>query len=114
MHYYGYYDEQETESQLPREFRPITAWGYLGYELLFLLPVIGFLFVIIFSISGSHVNRRGFARYHLLLYILAFAAEIVLFSVFLFKNGGDLQAVLDLFKPYYTPIVDQAKDLIAK
>ena len=30
-----------TEDNLPEKFKPISAWGYLGYNLLFSIPLIG-------------------------------------------------------------------------
>ncbi|MBR0081359.1 MAG: hypothetical protein IJP98_01315 [Clostridia bacterium] len=50
------------EMNLPEKYRPLSPWGYFGYTILFSIPVIGFIFLIIFSISGSNINRRNFAR----------------------------------------------------
>ncbi len=47
-----------TDSQL----QPISAWGYFGYTLLFSIPIIGFIFLIVFSVSDDNINRRNFAR----------------------------------------------------
>lgn len=46
----------------PEQFRPLTAWAYVGYSILFAIPVIGWLFLIIFTFSGKNINRRSFAR----------------------------------------------------
>ena len=46
----------------PKEFKPISAWGYVGYTILFAIPVIGFILMIIFSFSKKNINRRNFAR----------------------------------------------------
>ena len=46
---------------LPKEVRPISSWGYVGYTILYSIPVIGLLFLIIFSFSHNK-NRRNFAR----------------------------------------------------
>lgn len=43
-------------------YRPINAWGYLGLSILFAIPVIGLVFLIIFSLNGSNVHRRSYAR----------------------------------------------------
>ena len=60
-----------------RRNRPITGWGYVGYSLLFAIPVVGFLLLIIFSFDSSHLNRRGYARSYwcwLLIFVLLLAA----------------------------------------
>ena len=47
---------------VPAEYRPISAWGYFGYSLLFAIPLVGFICLIIFSFDNSNINRRNYAR----------------------------------------------------
>lgn len=47
---------------LPNEYRPLSAWAYFGYNLLFSIPLIGFILLIIFSFDSSNINRRNYAR----------------------------------------------------
>ena len=47
---------------VPLEYRPISAWGYFGYSLLFAIPLVGFICLIIFSFDNSNINRRNYAR----------------------------------------------------
>ena len=54
--------QEITRETLPEKFRPLTAWGYFGYSLLFSIPIVGFIFLIVFSCSGKNINRRSFAR----------------------------------------------------
>ena len=51
-----------TENDLPEQYRPMGAWAYFGLQILFSIPVIGFIFLIIFSCSSGNINRRNFAR----------------------------------------------------
>ena len=46
----------------PEQFRPLGAWEYFGYSLLYSIPLIGFIMVIIFSFYDSNINRRNFSR----------------------------------------------------
>ena len=46
----------------PEEFRPITAWGYVGYTLLFIVPVIGLACLLVFTFSSKNIPRRCYAR----------------------------------------------------
>ena len=39
-------DNQENISD---EYQPISMWGYLGYEILFAIPLIGFILLLVFS-----------------------------------------------------------------
>ena len=47
---------------IPAEYTPVSPWGYFGLQLLFSIPVVGLVFLIIFSFNGSNLNRRNFAR----------------------------------------------------
>lgn len=46
----------------PEEFRPVTAWGYVGYTLLYLIPFVGWIFLLVFTFSRKSIPRRCFAR----------------------------------------------------
>lgn len=44
-------------------YKPITMWGYFGYEILFSIPCVGLIFLIVFSLGGTkNINLRNFAR----------------------------------------------------
>ena len=49
-----YYGEVET--------RPISPWGYVGYSILYSIPVIGFIIWLVHVFSYANVNRRNYAR----------------------------------------------------
>ena len=40
----------------------LGPWGYFGLKILFSIPLVGFILLIVFSLDGSHLNRRNFAR----------------------------------------------------
>ena len=46
----------------PEQFRPLNAWEYFGYAILYMVPVIGWIFLLIFTFSTSNYNRRSFTR----------------------------------------------------
>ena len=51
-------------------YKPLTAWNYFWLEVLFAVPVVGFIFLIVFAISPANINRRSFARSYFCYYIL--------------------------------------------
>ncbi|MBR5093922.1 MAG: zinc-ribbon domain-containing protein [Oscillospiraceae bacterium] len=67
-----------SADSLPAQYRPIGAWGYFGYMLLFSIPVIGFILLIVFSFSDANINRRNFARSYWCVFLLAIIITIVL------------------------------------
>lgn len=46
----------------PKEYKPLSPWAYWGLSLLYAVPVVGLVFMIIFSISKGNINRRNFTR----------------------------------------------------
>ena len=84
-------------ANIPEEYKPISAWGYFGYQLLFAIPCVGIILLIIFSCGGTrNINLRNFARSYfcvLLLLVILFAiimfiATILGISVFSIKNSN--------------------------
>ena len=47
-------------------YRPLGAWAYFGLSLLFSVPLVGFIFMIVFACDDSAINRRNFARSYLI------------------------------------------------
>jgi len=44
------------------QYRLLSPWAYVGYGILFTLPVIGWILAIVFALNDDNLNRRNFAR----------------------------------------------------
>lgn len=51
-----------VELPIPDEYKPITMWGYFGYEILFSIPCIGIICLIVMSFAAKNKNVKNFAR----------------------------------------------------
>lgn len=61
---------------------PISAWGYVGYMLLFSIPCVGLICLIIFACGGSkNVNLRNFARGQLILWVIGIILCIIMVAI---------------------------------
>lgn len=70
--------------KIPEDYEPISMWGYFGYEILFAIPIIGWICIGIFALTASNHNLRNFARSQFcLLIIWAIFAAAMLVSGFL-------------------------------
>lgn len=71
------------------KYRPLGAWAYFWLSVLFAVPVVGFVFMIVFSCNSNHINRRNFARSYLILLIFAvlIGAVTVLLCMLLINLG---------------------------
>ena len=66
------------------QYAPLSPWAYFGLQILFSIPVVGFIFLIVFSISSGNINRRNFARSYWCVYVVA----LIVFIVLLITAGG--------------------------
>ena len=51
-----------TEENLPDQFRVLSPWAYFGLQILYSIPIVGFVFLLIHTFSSGNLNRRSFAR----------------------------------------------------
>lgn len=65
---------------IPEKYRPISMWGYFGYQILFSIPVIGFIFLVVYALGGTkNVNKKNFARSYfcfLVIFVLIMAVLV--------------------------------------
>lgn len=67
-----------SENRIPEEYRPISMWGYFGYEILFMIPLVGWILVIIFALTAQNINLRNFARSQFCLLIINVVLWLIL------------------------------------
>jgi len=72
--------KMDNQENIPEEYQPISMLGYLGYELLFSIPVIGFIILLVFSFGGTqNKNLRNFARSYICLMVIVIVIVVILF-----------------------------------
>lgn len=72
-------------TNLPEEYRPISMWGYFGYQILFSIPCVWFIALLIFAFGGTkNVNLKNFARSYFCFTIIL----VVLVVLFTIAFGG--------------------------
>ncbi len=78
----------------PEEYRPLGAWAYFGYSILFSIPLIGLIVNLVFCFSDGNINRRNYARSfwcaYLFVAIFAIAAFVVMTAL-----GISADSILD-------------------
>lgn len=66
------------DQKIPEAYRPISMWGYFGYQILFAIPIIGWIIVVIFALTASNYNLRNFARSQFCVLILQIVLALIL------------------------------------
>lgn len=70
-----------SSNNIPPEYRPISMWGYFGYELLFAIPVIGFIFLLVYALGGTrNINVRNFARSYFCVLVILIVLMLILIA----------------------------------
>lgn len=72
--------------RIPSEYTPISMWGYFGYQILFSIPVIGWIFIIVFALTASNQNLKNFARSQFCVMILWLFLVVIMATSGLFVS----------------------------
>ena len=72
--------------KIPAGYEPISMWGYFGYEILFAIPIIGWIFLIIFALTAENHNLRNFARSQFCVMILWLFLVVIMATSGLFVS----------------------------
>lgn len=79
---------------IPDEYKPITMWGYFGYQILFSIPCVGFILLLVFSLGGTqNKNLKNFARSYFCFMILIVIIMLIIISVA--GVGAGIYSILD-------------------
>ena len=80
---------QTVVNSIPTEYKPISMWGYLGYQLLFAIPCIGLILLCVFAFGGtSNINLKNFARSYLCLILIGVLITVVFVAIFGISLGA--------------------------
>ena len=72
--------------RIPSEYTPISRWGYFGYQILFSIPVIGWIFIIVFALTAPNQNLKNFARSQFCVMILWLFLVVIMATSGLFVS----------------------------
>lgn len=75
-----------NEDYLPMAYKPLSPWAYFGLQLLFSIPLVGFICLIVFSFDSGNIHRRNFARSYWCSLLLGVILAVV-FAVLFFTLG---------------------------
>ena len=81
----------------PERYRPLSPWAYFGYTLLFNIPLIGFICLIVYSISSYNINRRSFARSYWCMLVVVLLIVVLCLAVYMYVDKIDSQEAISRF-----------------
>lgn len=72
------------------DYTPISPLGYIGYNLIFCIPIVGLVFEILWATSSEKVNLKNYARAQLIALAIGVCIWLIVFFGFL---GGTLSNI---------------------
>ena len=64
---------------IPPEYQPISVLGYIGYHLLFSIPIVGLIMMIIYAVkSDGNINVRNLARSMLVVILIVIVISVIM------------------------------------
>lgn len=81
-----------AKKEIPGEYKPLSAWAYVGWQLLFGLPFVGFVLLIVMSFAPRNKNLKSFARSYWCMALIAFAVTLIAVLIIV-AAGGDFGAL---------------------
>jgi len=77
-------NQQPNSSGFPENYKPISMWGYFGYQVLFAIPIVGLIFLLVYSFGGTkNKNVQNFARSY-----FCFLIIVLIIIVIVAVTGG--------------------------
>ncbi len=71
-----------STNNIPEEYKPISMWGYFGYQLLFCIPCVGFIMLLVFAFGGTqNINLKNFARSYFCIWVLSIILLVVFWVI---------------------------------
>ena len=89
------------EPVLPQEYKPLSPFAYVGYSILFTLPLVGFICLLVFSFSNDNINRRNYARSYFVMLLIAIVVAIAV-GVIMIVTGVSLMPYVSEFIEEFT------------
>lgn len=74
----------KNDPNIPPYYRPLSPWAYFGYNILFAIPIIGWIFLIIYAFDNSNINRKNYARSYFIVALLV----IIMIAIFVAVGIG--------------------------
>ena len=96
----------------------IGAWGYVGLQILYFIPVIGFICLLVHACSPSHENRCKYARSYFCWLLVAIILFVITVGIICVVNGNGiipaLNEIWDSITSEFNRITDNGAGLIEK
>ena len=71
---------------IPEEYKPLGMWSYFLWQILFAIPIVGFILLIIQALGANNKNLKNFARSYFCALIVFIVIAIIVGAIYGFDN----------------------------
>ena len=72
-----------NEEMLPEELKPVSVGTFMGYQLLFCIPLVGFIMLLVTAFGSGKKSMKNFAKSILLWQVIAVGLWVAIFVLLL-------------------------------
>ena len=66
---------------IPKNYIPMSPWAYIGWGLVYSIPIVGFIFLIVNSFREDNLNRRNYTRSYWCALLIVLILIVVVFGI---------------------------------
>ena len=83
---------------LPEEYKPLSPWTYFLLNIVYAIPLIGFIVLIVMALGGTdNINKRNYARS----FFCGLLITIIFWLIFGATIIAAVQSALEYMEGYY-------------
>ena len=72
---------------LPEEYKPLSPWTYFLLNIVYAIPLIGFIVLIVMALGGTdNINKRNYAR--------SFFCSLLVSAILILIFGSSILAII--------------------
>ena len=65
---------------VPDDLQPMSPWKYFGLNILYAIPLIGFIFLLCHAIGSRNINKRNYARSFFCILVVVLVIFVIFYS----------------------------------
>lgn len=78
----------QPTQEIPGAYKPLSPWAYFGWQLLFLIPFVGFVLLIVMSFAPRNKNLKNFARSYWCGLLIVLGLVVIVAALAVVLGGG--------------------------
>lgn len=66
-----------VRQEIPEEYKPMSPWAFMGWRILFMIPVVGFVLLIVMSFAPRNKSLKNFTRSYWCMILIGLITAVI-------------------------------------